>query len=159
MNYKKTRIFGLERKNFNLQVACLEQCRSNRWNLCVAEQQLARNRKVSFFEIQGLERCTKAFSKVLLNLLRHLNEKRFLNFSLIIFTDWIFRLNINVPMIFAAVDAPTIMERFGAMNAILLSTYSNIFCLQLFNSTAMSQASQIASFSSSVNSCLIWRKL
>lgn len=57
-------------------------------------------------------------------------------------------------MIFAAVDAPTITERFGAMNAILLSTYSNIFSLQLFNSTAISQASQIASFSSSVNNCL-----
>lgn len=56
-----------------------------------------------------------------------------------------------VPIIFAAVDAPTIIERFGAINAILLSTYSNIFNLQLFNSTAMSQASQIASFSSSVN--------
>ena len=57
-------------------------------------------------------------------------------------------------MIFAAVDAPTIIERFGAMNAILLSTYSKIFSLQLFNSTAISHASQIASFSSSVNNCL-----
>lgn len=57
-------------------------------------------------------------------------------------------------MILAAVDAPTIIDRFGAMNAILLSTYSNIFNLQLFNSTAMSQASQIASFSSSVSNWL-----
>lgn len=57
----------------------------------------------------------------------------------------------------AAVDAPTIIDKFGAINAILLSTYSNIFDLQLFNSTAISQASQIASFSSSVSSWLYTR--
>lgn len=62
-----------------------------------------------------------------------------------------------IPIIFAAVDAPTIIDKFGAINAILLSTYSNIFDLQLFNSTAISQASQIASFSSSVNSWLYTR--
>jgi len=57
----------------------------------------------------------------------------------------------TLPIILAAVDAPTIIDKFGAINAILLSTYSNIFDLQLFNSTAISQASQIASLSSSVN--------
>lgn len=55
------------------------------------------------------------------------------------------------PIILAAVDAPTIMERFGAMKDILDSTYSYILCLDWFNSRAMSQASSSCFSSSSVN--------
>lgn len=63
-------------------------------------------------------------------------------------------IKLFLPMIFAAVEAPTITDKFGAINAILLSTYSKILSLQLLRSTAMSQASMIASFSSSVNNVL-----
>lgn len=55
------------------------------------------------------------------------------------------------PMIFAAVDAPTIIDRFGAMNDILDSTYSYILCLDWFNSRAMSHASSSCFNSSSLS--------
>lgn len=55
------------------------------------------------------------------------------------------------PMILAAVDAPTMMERFGAMNDILDSTYSYILCLDWFSSRAMSHASSSCFSSSSLS--------
>lgn len=58
------------------------------------------------------------------------------------------------PMILAAVDAPTMMERFGAMNDILDSTYSYILCLDWFSSRAMSHASSSCFSSSSLSSDL-----
>jgi hypothetical protein len=42
-----------------------------------------------------------------------------------------------LPINLAAIDAPTIMDRLGAMNDILDSTYSNIFSLNSLNSTAL----------------------
>lgn len=55
------------------------------------------------------------------------------------------------PMILAAVDAPTMMERFGAMKDILDSTYSYILCLDWFSSRAMSHASSSCFSSSSLS--------
>lgn len=55
------------------------------------------------------------------------------------------------PRTFAAVAAPTIIEIFGAINVIRLSTYSKIIALYPFRSTAISQASSICILSISVN--------
>lgn len=61
-------------------------------------------------------------------------------------------------MIFAAVDAPTMMDRFGAMNDILDSTYSYILCFDWFSSRAMSHASSSCFSSSSLSSDLYPQK-
>lgn len=47
------------------------------------------------------------------------------------------------PRILAAVVAPTIIDIFGAINVIRLSTYSNIIALYLCRSMAISHASII----------------